>query len=77
MPSYTMIDVETGKEKDMILSLSEREALLAEGKYKQKLTTAKFVSGVGDTARKAAGSGWNDVLQKVKKGSAKGNTVNT
>ena len=77
MPSYTMIDVETGEEKDMILSLSEREALLAEGKYKQKLTTAKFVSGVGDTARKAAGSGWNDVLQKVKKGSAKGNTVNT
>ena len=77
MPSYTMIDVETGEEKDMILSLSEREALLAEGKYKQKLTTAKFVSGVGDTARKAAGDGWNDVLQKVKKGSAKGNTVNT
>ena len=77
MPSYTMINLETGEEKDMVLSLSEREALLAEGKYKQKLTTAKFVSGVGDTARKAAGAGWNDVLQKVKKGSAKGNSVNT
>jgi len=77
MPSYTMINVETGEEEDMILSLSEREALLAEGKYKQKLTTAKFVSGVGDTARKLAGSGWNDVLNKVKKGSTKNNTINS
>ena len=77
MPSYTMINLETSEEEDMILSLSERDTLLAEGKYKQKLTTAKFVSGVGDTARKAAGSGWNDVLDKVKKGSARGNTINT
>lgn len=72
-----MINVETGEEEDMILSLSEREALLSEGKYKQKLTTAKFVSGVGDTARKMAGSGWNDVLNKVKNGSTKNNTINS
>ena len=77
MPSYTMINVETGEESEMILSLSERDALLAEGKYKQKLSTAKFISGVGDTARKAAGSEWNDLLKGIKKKSGRGNTIET
>lgn len=77
MPTYTMIETESGEEKEMILSLSEREELLSSGKYSQKLSTAKFISGTGDTARKAAGSGWNDVLNKVKKGSARDNTIKT
>ena len=77
MPTYTMINVETGEEKEMILSLSERETLLAEGKFKQKLATAKFISSTDGFARKQAGSGWNDVLTKVKSGSGRGNTVNT
>ena len=77
MPSYTMINVDTGEEEDMILSLSERDALLAEGKYKQKLSTSKFISGVGDTARKAAGSEWNDLLKGIKKKSGRGNTIET
>ena len=77
MPTYTMIEVETGEEKEMILSLSEREALLAEGKYKQKLSTAKFISGTGDTARRKAGSEWNDVLKGIKKKSGRGNTIET
>lgn len=77
MPSYTMINVDTGEEEDMILSLSERDALLAEGKYKQKLSTAKFISGVGDTARRKAGSEWNDVLKGIKKKSGRGNTIET
>lgn len=67
MPSYTMIDKETGDEVDMVLSLSERESLLANGKYIQKLSTAKLVSGVHGTLRQA-GDGWKDVLGKVKKG---------
>lgn len=75
MPSYTMIDKETGEEIDMILSLSEREELLAEGKYIQKLSTAKFVSQVKGTLRQA-GDGWKEVLGKVKAGSAKDNTIN-
>ena len=67
MPSYTMIDKETGDEVDMVLSLSERESLLANGKYIQKLSTPKMVSGVRGTLRQA-GDGWKDVLGKVKKG---------
>ena len=75
MPTYTMIEVESGEEKEMILSLSEREELLATGKYKQKLSTAKFISSTDGFVRKQAGSGWNDVLNKVKKGSARDNTI--
>lgn len=77
MPTYTMINISTGEEKEMILSLSEREELLATGEYKQKLTTAKFISSTDGWARKQAGSGWNDVLNKVKKGSARNNTIKT
>lgn len=43
-----MINNETGEEKEMILSLSEREQLLSKGEWKQKLSTAKFVSQHGD-----------------------------
>ena len=77
MPSYTMINIESGEETEMNLSLSEREALLAEGKYKQKLSTAKFISGHGDTARKMAGTEWNDMLKGIKKKSGRGNTIET
>lgn len=77
MPSYTMIEIATGEETEMVLSLSEREDLLATGKYKQKLSTAKFISSTEGFARKQAGSGWNDVLSKVKSGSGRGNTINT
>jgi hypothetical protein len=75
MPSYTMIDKETGEEIDMILSLAEREQVLLEGKYTQKLSTAKFVSQTVGTLRQA-GDGWKEVLSRVKSGSAKDNTVN-
>lgn len=75
MPTYTMIHNETGEEKDMILSLSEREQLLSKGEWKQKLSTAKFVSQHGSTLSKTD-NGWKEVLSKVKSGSARGNTVN-
>lgn len=74
MPSYTMINLETNEEEDMVLSLAEREELLATGKYKQKLSTAKFVSGT-KSALRMAGSGWSDVLGKISKGSP-GNKIN-
>jgi len=70
-----MIHNETGEEKDMILSLSEREQLLSEGEWKQKLTTAKFVSQHGSTLSKTD-NGWKEVLSRVKSGSSKSNTIN-
>lgn len=74
MPSYTMINKNTGEEKEMILSLSEREELLATGEWDQKLSTAKFISQHGSTLSKTS-DGWKDLLGKVKEGSGKGNTI--
>lgn len=75
MPSYTMIHNETGEEKEMILSLAEREEILATGEWTQKLTTAKFISQHGMTVNKA-GDGWKDVLGKISKNSPR-NKMNT
>jgi len=74
MPSYTMINLETNEEEEMVLTLSKREELLATGKYKQKLSTAKFVSSTTSTLRQAGGE-WNNFLTKVKKDHP-GSTIN-
>lgn len=75
MPTYTMINKETGEVQDMILSFSERDELLAAGKYTQKLNTPKIVTHVGGTLRQTS-DGWKDLLKNVKKGSGKDNTIN-
>jgi|TARA_B110000908_G_scaffold100026_1_gene118063 hypothetical protein len=75
MPTYTMINKETGQEQDMILSLSERDILIADGNHTQKLSVPKIVSGVGGTARLTS-DGWKDTLREIKKGSGRDNTIN-
>lgn len=74
MPTYTMKHKQTGEIKEMILSLSEREALLDRGEWEQMLATPKMVTGVVGTL-KQAGDGWKDLLGEIKKGSGRGNTI--
>jgi len=76
MPSYTMINKSSGEEREMILSLSEREELLATGEWTQKLSTASFISQHGSTLGKTPDS-WKEHLGKIKKGSGRGNSINT
>ena len=77
MPSYTMINKKTGEEQEMVLTLAERENLLSKGEWKQKLSTAKFISGHGDVARRQAGSEWNDILKKTHKNDGKHSKIQT
>ena len=70
-----MINKETGEERDMVLSFSERDKLIADGDYIQKLIAPKIVSGIGGTARLTS-DGWKDKLREIKKGSGKDNTIN-
>ena len=77
MPTYTMKNKESGEEKEMILSLSERESFLQDNPdWEQMLSTPGFVSSSVSTLRRA-GSEWNDVLKKIKSNSGKKNTINT
>lgn len=75
MPTYNMKNNDTGEIVTMILSLSEREALLATGEWTQELSIPNFVSSTGGTLSKTSGD-WKDLLKKVKKGSGKNNTIN-
>ena len=75
MPTYTMINNKTGEEQDMILSFKEREELLAEGEYTQKLSTGKLVTSVKGTLSMTS-DGWKDHLKQIKKTSGKDNTIN-
>lgn len=77
MPSYTMINIETGIEENMVLSLAERDELLSTGEWKQKLSTAKFISGHGDIARRQAGSEWNNFLKKTHKNAGRHSKIQT
>jgi len=72
-----MINIESGKEKEMVLSFAERDELLSSGKWKQKLSTAKFISGHGDVARRQAGSQWNNFLKKIDKQSGRHSKIQT
>jgi len=74
MPTYTMRNLETDEVQDMILSLSERESLLATGKFKQELATPNFVSYLGGTLSKTSGD-WRNLMTKIKKEAGRGNSV--
>ena len=75
MPRYDMQNIKTGEVTEMVLSLSEREELLATGEYKQLLSKPNFVGTVGGTLSRTS-DGWKEVLSRVKKGSGKDNTIN-
>ena len=76
MPSYTLRDIKTKKERDVFCSYTElQEILKNDPKLVQKLTTPIIVSGVGSLLSKTDG-GWKDHLKEIKKGSGKHNTIN-
>ena len=74
MPTYTMINKQTGEIQEMFLSFAERDDLLDQGEWIQQLATPKSVTHVGGTLRQTS-DGWKDVLSKVKSGSGEGNTI--
>ena len=74
MPTYTMKNLQTGEVKDMILSLRERDELLATQTYEQLLSTPKLVTSIGGTLSKTS-SDWRNLMTKIKKEAGSGNTV--
>lgn len=78
MPTYTFKHKTTNEEKDMILSMNERELFLKDNQdWEQIITKAP---AIGDPWRygsnnKVPGS-FNDLLKKIKKGN-KGSNINT
>jgi len=83
MPTYDYICNECLYSYTKLLKISERniptESPCPECgalTISQKIGAPKTVSQVGSTLSKTS-NGWNDVLQKVKSGSGRGNTIRT
>lgn len=64
----------SGEIQEMILSLSERQAMLDTGEWEQMLSIPNFVTDTQSTLRRA-GSDWREHLGRIKKGSGKDNTI--
>ena len=77
MPSYTLKDTKTQHTWDVVCTWDElQDTLDAMPDVIQVLSTPKIVSGVGSTLSKTD-DGWKEVLNKVKSGSGRDNTIKT
>jgi len=77
MPIYTLRNKDTGETQERQMSISSKEALIEEGEFEQIHTElASIVSSRGSTLGQTSGD-WKDLLKRTKKGSGKGNTINT
>jgi len=77
MPSYTLKDTKTNDTWDVVCSWDELQKILDElPDVRQVLSTPKIVSQAGSTLSKTD-DGWKEVLNKVKSGSGRANTIKT
>ena len=66
MPTYEFKDKETGETQEVFMKLSEKDQFLKDNpNLKQQITAPNFITRRDGDVLKAAGSGWNEVLQKV------------
>jgi|TARA_B100001094_G_C17976985_1_gene693297 hypothetical protein len=77
MPLYTLKDIKTRDTWEVTCSWNElQETLDTMPDVIQVLSTPKIVSGTGSTLSKTD-DGWKEVLNKVKSGSGRDNTIKT
>jgi hypothetical protein len=76
MPTYD-IRTKDGEEKEVLCSISTMEENVKSGEWVVLHKTASsLVSQTGSTLGKTSGD-WKDLMKKMKKGSGRGNTINT
>lgn len=79
MPIYDLKHIPTGEVDEHIVSISKMEEMIASGDYEiRHLTVAKdrIITQRDGTLSKTSGD-WRALLGKIKKGSARDNTINT
>jgi len=73
MPTYDLRNTKTGEIKEMLLTISKKEEMVASGEWEQIHTRAPAdVTHTGNIINKTSGD-WKDLLKTIKKG-ATGNT---
>jgi len=77
MPTYTMMHKETGEEKDIFCSYDESQKFLEENPdWCRVIGAPALVTQTGNVINKTSGD-WKNLMQNIKKGSGKGNTIKT
>ena len=75
MPTYTIKDIKTGQTWDTICSWDElQETLDNMPDLIQVPSAPKIVSGTGSLLSKTD-NGWKENLERIQKGSGRGNTI--
>ena len=76
MPKYTLKRISTNEEWDVTCSFDELAQYLEDDDITKVLSTPAFAGNTMSNLRRA-GSGWQDVLNGIKKGSGRGNNIKT
>ena len=77
MPTYDLRNTATGEVEEYIISISKKEEMVSSGEYEQvHLGTADLVTHTNGILSTTSGD-WRDLLKRVKKGSARDNSINT
>ena len=79
MPIYDLKHIPTGEVDEHIVSISKMEEMVASGDYEiQHLSVAadRIITQRDGTLSKTSGD-WRDLLGKIKRGSARDNSINT
>ena len=72
MPTYSIRNINTGEEKETIMSISEMEKMKEQGEWKVIICAPKIVTHVGSVLGRTSGD-WKDKLKQIKQNSG-GNT---
>lgn len=76
MANYTFLDTKTDKQFDIDMPISELDDYKARNPHLQQLIIRAPALSSGSSSKKPD-SGFRDVLKRIKKGSARNNTINT
>lgn len=76
MPTYFFKDKETEEIQEVFMSIHKLDDYKKENPNLKQIVTSgnEFITGV-KSARQLAGTEWNNLLTKIKKGSGKGSTI--
>lgn len=77
MPVYTLHKKSTDEYFDVNIKFDDLAQLLEDEDLERVLVPPKFSSSDGRSNISKAGNEWRDLLGRIKKGSAKNNTIKT
>lgn len=77
MPTYNFRNTKTNEEFEIIMRISELDKYKEDNPHMQQILTAPKIISMAGTLHSRTSDGFKDVLNKIKDGSGKNNTIKT